>query len=353
MRVRNGSAYYLDRPRSEILKAAAELIQEKMPLLANELLMDYDAGTMNEAGGLLYNATRTGPKITKSGNIAKGSDRVVFSRNTFDDLSLEDQIRVTADNIKGYDTLASTIGMSDEELLAALQAHNPNKLIYDDILDIAYSTVDSNKGLYSGPGQVGSPARNGGKAFNRVEAARNLAQFLTERSTDRLTGSPVSFPGQGHVVSAKQNPSLARDIKNMRAQQAEPNRRDGAYDRGLVNIDREENLMIGRGNEVDKLEELIDERLLMSDVSATETLNLLNLLRDSKGEQRMAASPEVRDVIKEISAARDAQTAGAVVGEKPLVVNAGEGSQVYLHTNGNGNGKHNGHAKVQQAFERG
>ena len=38
---------------------------------------------------------------------------------------------------------------------------------------------------------------------------------------------------------------------------------------------------------------------------------------------------------------------GQVVGEKPLVINADEGSQVFVHTNGNGK---NGHAKTQKAF---
>ena len=41
---------------------------------------------------------------------------------------------------------------------------------------------------------------------------------------------------------------------------------------------------------------------------------------------------------------------GQVVGEKPLVINADEGSQVFVHTNGNGNGHKNGHAKTQKAF---
>lgn len=39
---------------------------------------------------------------------------------------------------------------------------------------------------------------------------------------------------------------------------------------------------------------------------------------------------------------------GQVVGEKPLVINADEGSQVFVHTNGNGHS--NGKAKTQRAF---
>ena len=71
---------------------------------------------------------------------------------------------------------------------------------------------------------------------------------------------------------------------------------------------------------------------------------------DPNNMKRFAASPAVQDVLQEISAQRDAQAAGAVVGEKPLVVNAGEGAKVYLHTNGNGKG--NGHTKLQKAFNQ-
>jgi len=73
---------------------------------------------------------------------------------------------------------------------------------------------------------------------------------------------------------------------------------------------------------------------------------------DPNNMKRFAASPAVQDVLQEISAQRDAQAAGAVVGEKPLVVNAGEGAKVYLHTNGNGNGNGNGHAKMQKVFNK-
>ena len=50
----------------------------------------------------------------------------------------------------------------------------------------------------------------------------------------------------------------------------------------------------------------------------------------------------------DIKAERDAQSTGSVSGERPLVVNAGEGARVYVHTNGNGNG----HAEMQKSFSR-
>lgn len=71
---------------------------------------------------------------------------------------------------------------------------------------------------------------------------------------------------------------------------------------------------------------------------------------DATNMKRFAASPAVQDLMQEIEAGRDAQTAGAVVGRKPLVVNVGPGGKAYLHTNGNGNG--NGHANVQKAFDK-
>ena len=41
---------------------------------------------------------------------------------------------------------------------------------------------------------------------------------------------------------------------------------------------------------------------------------------------------------------------GQVVGQKPIVVNADEGANVYVHTNSNSNG--NGHAALQREFNR-
>ena len=56
--------------------------------------------------------------------------------------------------------------------------------------------------------------------------------------------------------------------------------------------------------------------------------------------------------MQEVDAKRDAQAAGAVVGEKPTVINAGEGSRVYVEA-GNGNG--NGHKpeKIKAALRNG
>ncbi len=235
-----GRSHFYDNTLEDVAKAAKEVAQIN-PKIAHELLMDYQEGSLDEAGGLLFNAKRTGPKYTAKGELRKNSDRIAFSRNKFEDLSTASKIRVLRDNIDGYNELIKTTKLSDNELQSRLKAHNPNKIAYDDIKDMLASAADSKTALYSGPGQVGSPGRAGGKQFNRVESLRNAAQFLTEGPTDRLLGTHVSFPQQGHVLDANNNPVLARDIRNMRAQQGEPNRQDGADARGLVNMTREQN----------------------------------------------------------------------------------------------------------------
>ena len=344
-----GNSHFLDNSLRDIKRVAGELLSSN-PKLANDLLMDYKQGTLDEAGGLLFNAKRTGPRYNQStGKLIKGSDRIEFSRNSYKDLPLQDQIRVLRDNISGYDALIDSTQLSDSQLQAKLKPHNPNKLIYDDLITILAESADSKTGIYQGPGQVGSPSRDGGKQFTRDEALPNAAQFLTEPPTDRLLGTHVSFAQQGHTLDAKNYPSLARDINYMRAQQGEPNRRDGAAAKGLVNMTREDNLKIGRQNDMESLLELIDERL-SQDITETEAANLIDLAMEIQGKPkvrhagdaiRLLVSGSTRDDSpgNNIESGRDTQASGLVAGEKPTVINAGEGSRVYVEAgNGNGNG---------------
>lgn len=285
----DGSAYFLDRPYSEI-KEGAKSISEINSKLAHELLMDYKEGILNEAGGLLYTAKRTGPKYTKKGEIKKGSDRIQFRRNKVTDLPIQEQIRIAKDNIDNYNSLINSISLSDDELKNQLRPHNPNQLIYNDLLDILAESADSKTAIHSGPGQVGSPGRDGGEPFTRWEALKNAAQFLTEPPTDRLLHTHVSYPQQGHIFDSKNNKNIARNLSNMRAQQAAPNVKDGADARGLVHISREENLQRGLKSEIDSLLELIDERLSQN-INQTEAKNLIDMARkvSGKGKRRHAA----------------------------------------------------------------
>jgi hypothetical protein len=59
-------------------------------------------------------------------------------------------------------------------------------------------------------------------------------------------------------------------------------------------------------------------------------------------QERMAG-----DMFKDMSA-EDMSAFGQIIGQKPIVVNADEGANVYVHTNGNGNGK--SHAEIQRGF---
>ena len=329
-----GRSHFYDNTLEDIEQAAKEIAQIN-PKIAHELLMDYQEGSLDEAGGLLFNAKRTGPKYTANGEIRKNSDRITFSRNKFDDLSTGSKIKVLRDNIDGYNELIKSTRLSDNELQSKLKPHNPNKVIYDDIKDMLALSADSKTALYSGPGQVGSPGRAGGKQFNRVESLRNAAQFLTEGPTDRLLGTHVSFPQQGHVLDANNNPLLARDIRNMRAQQGEPNRQDGADARGLVNMTREQNLINGRDRDIDRLLEAIDTRL-SENVSERETMNLLNLAQELQGTNKRFASedPLVRAILNESVGEVNTSDQG-----KAVTVIA---DKVYMNKaiNGNGNGKH-------------
>ena len=330
-----GRSHFYDNTLKDIEQAAKEIAQIN-PKIAHELLMDYQEGSLDEAGGLLFNAKRTGPKYTANGELRKNSDRIAFSRNKFDDLSTGSKIKVLRDNIDGYNELIKSTRLSDNELQSKLKPHNPNKVIYDDIKDMLALSADSKTALYSGPGQVGSPGRAGGKQFNRVESLRNAAQFLTEGPTDRLLGTHVSFPQQGHVLDANNNPLLARDIRNMRAQQGEPNRQDGADARGLVNMTREQNLINGRDRDIDRLLEAIDTRL-SENVSERETMNLLNLAQELRGTNKRFASedPLVRAILNESVGEVNTSDQG-----KAVTVIA---DKVYMNKAINGNGKNGKH----------
>tara|TARA_R100001510_G_scaffold57714_1_gene67088 strand:- start:3465 stop:4361 length:897 start_codon:yes stop_codon:yes gene_type:complete len=72
---------------------------------------------------------------------------------------------------------------------------------------------------------------------------------------------------------------------------------------------------------------------------------LLSIL--TSGEVDPSFTGKAGDKIKSVLSGKNvSDSQGAVVGQKPLVINADEGSKVYVHTNGNGNG----HSEVQKAF---
>tara|TARA_R100001129_G_scaffold137881_1_gene99099 strand:+ start:2213 stop:3214 length:1002 start_codon:yes stop_codon:yes gene_type:complete len=215
-----------------------------------------------------------------------------------------------------------------------------------------------------------------GEIISKAELARKAGQTLKERfwKTDSNTGA--NFDGVitniGHTQSQKNYPELARVAINNRTEHGPDNSNYKNFT-GQQLVDRNNELLDqsrGKlGDEVvdememdiklqmiaDSIEDpqqrvqfMIDTGMATPDQLGIDKIKTRDV--DATNMKRFAASPAVQELMQEIEAGRDAQAAGAVVGEKPLVVNAGEGSKVYLHTNGNG--KRNGHAEVQKAFDQ-
>ena len=62
--------------------------------------------------------------------------------------------------------------------------------------------------------------------------------------------------------------------------------------------------------------------------------------------------PELTEALQAIESGRDTQASGLVAGEKPTVINAGEGSRVYVEA-GNGNGNSNKAEKIKAILKNG
>lgn len=250
----HSSAHFLDRPRNEVI---AGLEAAGIPLqMQREILFDYDKGTLGEAVPMLYK-----PVVVDS--------KIGLVRRDFNDLDIREKLRVVSDDIDGFEGLIDTIGLSEGELYKRLKKPTQSGVIYEDMVDILSSKNvkrrDKNGVLSQGPGQVGSPGRNNNKKFRiggkNSDAVRNAAQFLTDLPIDRLTGTPVSYPQQGHTLDAKNYPDLARDFVLMRAQQAKPNERDGADAKGLKTMTRGELLSSKRMKSIAQMRSLVEENL--------------------------------------------------------------------------------------------
>jgi hypothetical protein len=93
--------------------------------------------------------------------------------------------------------------------------------------------------------------------------------------------------------------------------------------------------------------------LLTNHPSMQEKLDLSAVREAVAAEKatRMAGKSMDQDMMRQyLESGEDLQATGQVVGQKPIVVNADEGANVYVHTNSNGNG--NGHAALQREFNR-
>jgi hypothetical protein len=87
-------------------------------------------------------------------------------------------------------------------------------------------------------------------------------------------------------------------------------------------------------NEID---DLLTEHYATASKFGSDSSDDLMTSYKQKGAKRFAGEdPKVREYMQAIESGRDTQSTGAVSGDKPVVVHAGEGSKVFLQTNGNG-----------------
>ena len=284
-----GRAYFLDNRRNDVVKVANQLTAEGLHRPAFELLQYYDEGTLNEAGGYTYKFRGLEPKRNIDGSIRKGSGKIVAERRKIKDLPVEIQIQDLIANVDGIDRLIGTLRLSDQELVNRLTPHNKQSIAYRDMVDILNQSADYNSVIKKGPGQVGSPVRQkGDKAFPKLKALLNAAQFLTESDVDRLLGGRVVYGAQGHTLDRVKYPQHARNTDLMRRQQFGSNWRDGAGESNLKNLTRKDVLLQGRSDYVNQLENMINDYFQSNPQAYDE--NLLKQVVAAKHGLRSAGS---------------------------------------------------------------
>jgi len=201
-----------------------------------------------------------------------------------------------------------------------------------------------------------------------------MAQYIHDLGLgyDRVYRDPITHqkPNQGHIAAHASSDVLSHLKENIRLQGGHLNQilRNEESDMVTAILDQ----MQGRRQVVDQVD--LDKNIV--EIKAAQ-----NLRKKQKQQETRQKNKEVKmkfdagasnlldkrfadarvldefqklkqSALQEIDAKRDAQAAGAVVGEKPTVINAGEGSRVYVE-GGNGNG--NGHKvdKIKAAMKNG
>ena len=175
----------------------------------------------------------------------------------------------------------------------------------------------------------GLHGRAAGDRMKKVDAVADLL-YKTSYGRDLYTGSPI--------VGAKQD-----------AGHLESNSRGGVRLRPELALI---NQMLGDTEGVERLKR-IDEARTRINAAGNYTDEILQdegiqRLLKYKDFQNMVNKQQTRRAQYGFEAGEDLQGTGKVVGQKPIVVNADEGANVYVHTNGNGNG----HAAMQREFNR-
>jgi hypothetical protein len=194
------------------------------------------------------------------------------------------------------------------------------------------------------------------KEGQKRERGTNLALGSME-NIDKDTG--VGLHGNPrdalHRQSATNAPELLTDTKNIRMGNSSLNQsvkhfEGDELDRSLKTrlLRLQEELFLLENGIPAKQRGGIDTRTNAENLAFTK---LMNNLDKQLADTRMAGEAMDQDMMRQyLESGEDLQATGQVVGQKPIVVNADEGANVYVHTNSNGNG--NGHAALQREFNR-
>lgn len=176
-----------------------------------------------------------------------------------------------------------------------------------------------------------------GDRDSKVNAVRDLL-YKGSYGRDLYTDAPIlgRSQDQGHLESNSQGGTRLRpelSLINQMLGDSEGSKRleliDGA--RRRINAAGLYNNEVLEDSDLQRLRKYKDFQNMVSKQND-------RAMKYGFSDTRFAGSPEVQDVLQRVTAERDAQAAGAVVGEKPTVINAGEGSRVYVEATENGDG---------------
>ena len=213
-------------------------------------------------------------------------------------------------------------------------------------------------------------ASRGFRHPSRVSTDDLGAKFVEDviqigRGYDSRDGAAFTqqYAESGHSLDDNLYPDLGHDIDNIGQQSRIVNKVTADSAKGASNMTPEEKSI---NDMEDKALDLMRSQYKSgykdtvytddgdSDIYGSALDDLIAELRTK--DQRLAAT----DAVPILRALREREGAiqrgekisdsqGQIIGQKPLVINADEGSRIYVHTNGNGNG---GHAEVLKEFNK-
>ena len=220
---------------------------------------------------------------------------------------------------------------------------NPNKE------NIDYERAEILANLLTGESLEALATRglHGGRAGDRSEKINAVFDYLYKGSygRDLYTNTPIlgAASDQGHLESNSRGGVRLRPELSLINQMLGDT--EGAE--RLARIDQAERRIRAAGSFNDKMINDADIQNLMQYKDFQKMVSKqperaakYGYVFDEPSVERYAGEdPTARAVLQAIESGRDTQASGLVAGEKPTVINAGEGSRVYVEAgNGNGNG---------------